>query len=138
MGCSRARVPVLDDLESIELCGVGWPMKADISSVLNEVAVQHQKVCALLQTAEEECGEQANASVDKLYWNALDALERQGCELQGYESQLLNSAEPVVLRSLSVVDSGESGDGKDSRSAEGLGCGGGDSSGLFRSPTSSN
>ncbi|CAE7939965.1 unnamed protein product [Symbiodinium sp. KB8] len=57
---------------------VSLQQEADISSVLNEVAVQHQKVCALLQTAEEECGEQANASVDKLYWNALDALERQG------------------------------------------------------------
>ena len=119
---------VLEDFESIELCGVGWAMKADVSNTLNEVAIQHRKVCALLQAAEEECGEQVNATDDNLYWSTLDALEHQGCELQKYESQLLSSAEPVVLRSLSVADSGESGLDKDSSGIEGLGHGGVDSS----------
>ncbi|OLP90889.1 Retrovirus-related Pol polyprotein from transposon TNT 1-94 [Symbiodinium microadriaticum] len=118
----------IEDFESIELSGVGWAMKADISSTLNEVAIQHRKVCALLQAAEEECGEQVNATVDSLYWSTLDALEHQGCELQKYESQLLSSAEPVVLRSLSVADSGDSGLDKDSSGIEGLGQGGVDSS----------
>ncbi|CAE7254294.1 RE1 [Symbiodinium microadriaticum] len=57
------------------------------------------------EAAEEDSGEQVCGSVDKLYWNALEALEYQGCELQGYETQLLNSASSVVLRSVSVIDS---------------------------------
>ena len=94
---------VFDVSEQVELCGVGWPMKADVSEALNEVAAQHHKVCTLLQAAEEDSGEQVCGSVDKLYWNALEALEYQGCELQGYETQLLNSASSVVLRSVSVI-----------------------------------
>ncbi|OLP89592.1 putative transposon protein [Symbiodinium microadriaticum] len=97
-------------------------------SVLDEVATQHQKVCALLQAAEDEGCEQVTGSVDKLYWSALEALECQGCELQGYESQLLNSAMPVVLRSLSVVDSVVTGEGEEGVKTEDLDSGGGDSS----------
>ena len=111
---------VIDASEQVELCGVGWPMKADVSGALNEVAAQHLKVCSLLQTVEEDNSEQVCSSVDKIYWNALDALERQGCELQGYESQLLNSANSVVLRSLSAIDSETPVDEGELVKAEGL------------------
>ena len=111
---------VMDASEQVVLFGVGWPVKADVSEVLNDVAAQHHKVCTLLQAAEEDSSEQVCGSVDKLYWNALEALERQGSELRAYENQLLNSASPVVLKSLSVVDSEAPSDGEEPERVEGL------------------
>ena len=116
----------IDASEQLELYGVGWPMEADVSEILNEVAVQHHKVCTLLQAAEEDSDEQVCGSVDKLYWSTLEALERQGCELQGYETQLLNSASSVVLRSFSVVDSEAPVNGGEPASGESVDQGGGE------------
>ena len=116
----------IETWEKLELCGVGWSMEADVSEVLDEVAVQHHKVCTLLQAAEEDSDEQVCGSVDKLYWSTLKALEHQVCELQGYESQLLNSASSVVLRSISVVDSETPVNGGEPASGEGVDHGGGE------------
>ncbi|OLP98122.1 Transposon Ty4-J Gag-Pol polyprotein [Symbiodinium microadriaticum] len=106
---------------------VSWPMQVNVSGALDWVAGQHREVQSLLQ-AVDDGGNEFPADGDRPYWEALEALESQGRELQRIEDELLQSACPVVLRSLSVTDTMGSEDGELSAAAEGTGSDGDTSS----------
>ncbi|OLP82151.1 Transposon Ty4-H Gag-Pol polyprotein [Symbiodinium microadriaticum] len=93
-------------------------MQVNVSGALDWVAGQHREVQSLLQ-AVDDGGNEFSVEGDKPYWEALEALEGQGRELQRIEDELLQSACPVVLRSLSVTETIGSEDGELSAAAEG-------------------
>ncbi|CAE7637232.1 LZTR1, partial [Symbiodinium sp. CCMP2456] len=88
-----------DDLEE----GVSWPIIANVSDSLDYIARQHREVQNILQTA-EEVDNQVDVGCDGVYWEMLKALEHEGRELHEVENHLLDSANSVVLRSLTVVE----------------------------------
>ena len=94
---------ILDKSEKLELFEVSWPVRVDVSGVLDCVAEQHREVSSLLQTADEDSFS-LDAGGDKPYWESLEALERQGSELRRLEGGLLGSACSVVLKSMSVIE----------------------------------
>ncbi|CAE7234908.1 RE1, partial [Symbiodinium necroappetens] len=117
----------LEGTEHLELHEVSWPMQVNVSGALDWVAGQHREVQSLLQ-AVDDGGNEFSVEGDKPYWEALEALESQGRELQRIEDELLQSACPVVLRSLSVTETIGSEDGELSAAAEGTGSDGDTSS----------
>ena len=110
----------LEDTEHLELHEVSWPMQVNVSGALDWVAGQHREVQSLLQ-AVDDGGNELSVEGDRPYWEALEALESQGRELQRIEVELLQSACPVILRSLSVTDTIGSEDGELLAAAEGTG-----------------
>ena len=101
---------VLDKSEKLELFEVSWPVRVDVSGVLDCVAEQHREVSALLQAADED-SVSLDVGGDKPYWESLEALERQGSELRRLESNLLGSACSVELKSMSVIEEVELAEG---------------------------
>ena len=116
------RSTTTSERECFALHEVPWPVRADVSRAVDQLAVQHSAIRAILHSSDDGCKESGFGD-DKMYWDELERLESRAREFHKVENDLLGSSGSAVLRSVSIVE------GVESEAAEG-GAPGGDGHGL--------
>ena len=121
-GLELCRSTTTSERECFALHEVPWPVRADVSCAVDQLAVQHSAIRAILHSSDDGCKESGFGD-DKMYWDELERLESRAREFHKVENDLLGSSGSAVLRSVSIVE------GVESEAAEG-GAPGGDGHGL--------
>ena len=106
-GLEPCRSTTTSERECFALHEVPWPVRADVSGVVDQLAVQHSAIRAILHSSEDGCNESGFGD-DKMYWDELERLESRAREFHKVENDLLGSGGSVVLRSVSIVEGVES------------------------------